>query len=226
MGLKTPPGSNASTGTDSLASKTAAGMPNPEGLENESYVSTFHAAQMLGVSVGTVQKMVEANVLHAWKTRGGHRRISQTSIDAHRKQLFSKTDAWSSAARESVRILFLDHDFDTLQTARAAAQGSGAAVTCLFLTTGMEAMMQMMAQPPDVIFSELDLTDLDGIELLRNLERTLATSQTHLVALTKLDDVTIAARGGIPPKAILIRKPLQPLWLEGFLAALQLESRL
>jgi len=190
------------------------------------YVSTFDAAEMLGVSVGTVQKMVENNVLFAWKTGGGHRRISQFSIDAYRRQLFSNPDPWATATRGNLRVLFLDNDADSLQTARAAMQCSAKSVASLFLTTGLEAIMQMMAQPPDVLFCDLNLSDLDGMELLRKMENTPATSRTHLVALTTLDDTTLAARGGLPSKTVILRKPLQKVWLEGFLTALQLRHRL
>lgn len=45
-----------------------------------SYFSTSQTAQMLGLSVGTVQRMVESGVLRAYTTQGGHRRILASSI--------------------------------------------------------------------------------------------------------------------------------------------------
>lgn len=204
---------------------TAPDQSQGEEIEPETYVSTFHAAQMLGVSVGTVKKMVEKNVLDAWKTGGGHRRISQLSIDAYRRHLFSDPDPWTGTGKASVRILFVDNDLETLQTARSALEGSSNAVAGVFLTTGLEAMMQMLAQPPDVIFCELNLADLDGMELLRRLDKTPTTAKTNLVAWTSWDDATIASRGGLPPKTVLLRKPVQVEWIEGFLTALKLRPR-
>ena len=46
----------------------------------DGYCGTSYAAKMLGISVGTVQGLVEKNDLKAWKTQGGHRRISLQSI--------------------------------------------------------------------------------------------------------------------------------------------------
>ena len=46
----------------------------------EPYIGTKEAAALLGVSVSTIQKMVEAGTLRAWKTQGGHRRISANSV--------------------------------------------------------------------------------------------------------------------------------------------------
>lgn len=46
-----------------------------------SYLSTTQAAQRLGLSVGTIQRMVEAGVLQAYTTQGGHRRILSSSLN-------------------------------------------------------------------------------------------------------------------------------------------------
>lgn len=46
----------------------------------QNYVSTSQAAKMLGLSVGTVQRMVQNGVFKAFVTHGGHRRILSTSL--------------------------------------------------------------------------------------------------------------------------------------------------
>lgn len=45
------------------------------------HCGTFEAARLLGLSVGTVQSLVEQGALQAWKTPGGHRRIDRASIE-------------------------------------------------------------------------------------------------------------------------------------------------
>ena len=47
---------------------------------SSSYFSTSQTAQMLGLSVGTIQRMVESGALKAYTTQGGHRRILASSI--------------------------------------------------------------------------------------------------------------------------------------------------
>jgi excisionase family DNA binding protein len=49
------------------------------------YLSTSQTAKVLGLSVGTVQRMVENGVLEAFHTQGGHRRILSTSLDRYCK---------------------------------------------------------------------------------------------------------------------------------------------
>ena len=47
----------------------------------QTYVSTSQAAKTLGLSVGTVQRMVQNGVFEAFITHGGHRRILSTSLN-------------------------------------------------------------------------------------------------------------------------------------------------
>lgn len=50
------------------------------------YFSTSQAAKMLGLSVGTVQRMVENGIFKAFVTQGGHRRILSSSLNQYCKQ--------------------------------------------------------------------------------------------------------------------------------------------
>lgn len=55
-------------------------------MRSSSYLSTSQAAQMLGLSVGTVQRMVESGALQAFTTQGGHRRILASSVQRYCQQ--------------------------------------------------------------------------------------------------------------------------------------------
>ena len=46
----------------------------------QNYLTTRNAAKLLGISVRTAQQWVERGKLEGWKTDGGHRRISHTSV--------------------------------------------------------------------------------------------------------------------------------------------------
>lgn len=46
----------------------------------QTYFSTSQAAKILGLSVGTIQRMVENGVFKAYITQGGHRRILSSSL--------------------------------------------------------------------------------------------------------------------------------------------------
>ena len=52
----------------------------------EDYCGTTYAAKLLGLSVGTIQTLVEKTELQAWKTQGGHRRIAMQSIRDYQRR--------------------------------------------------------------------------------------------------------------------------------------------
>eukprot|EP01036_Dinobryon_divergens_P016193 gene16192-21946_t len=43
----------------------------------KTFCTTREAASRLGISIGTVQLWVEKGLLSAWKTEGGHRRVTR-----------------------------------------------------------------------------------------------------------------------------------------------------
>ena len=55
-------------------------LPPPAEPGAEPY-TTIDAAQLLGLAVRSVQLMVDRGELDAWKTPGGHRRISRVSVE-------------------------------------------------------------------------------------------------------------------------------------------------
>ena len=54
--------------------------PPPADAGTEPY-TTIEVAQLLGLAVRSVQLMVDRGELDAWKTPGGHRRISRASVE-------------------------------------------------------------------------------------------------------------------------------------------------
>ncbi|HOI51048.1 MAG TPA: helix-turn-helix domain-containing protein, partial [Azonexus sp.] len=71
-------------------------LNSPEGTEV--FCTTREAAEMLHVSLRTVQLWVEAGVLKAWKTDGGHRRLPLSSVQALIKERLGDTATPAPAA--------------------------------------------------------------------------------------------------------------------------------
>lgn len=73
---------------------------------SHTYYSTSQTAQMLGLSVGTVQRMVAAGVLQAYTTQGGHRRILAASV----RQYCQAKGVPAAQARQASASLCIVHD--------------------------------------------------------------------------------------------------------------------
>lgn len=183
------------------------------------YLSTIQTAKILDLSVGTVQKLVETNELHAWKTKGGHRRISVASVETYKRYSLKRRGSQNQAANGPIRVLFLDNDEKTLVRIQKALKNTPLVLDCIYTSSGLEAMLQLPAHQPDVIFLALNLKDIDGTDLLRKLDQTNTIAKMGMVAWSSIEEAAIGASAGLPKRVLMIRKPVNTDWITGYLSA-------
>ncbi|MDP2261746.1 MAG: response regulator [Hydrogenophaga sp.] len=190
----------------------------PTSTEDD-YCGTFYAARLLGLSVGTVQSLVEKNELSAWKTQGGHRRISMQSVLAYQKRHSIRTPSEESVATGRLKLLVVDDDPAMLAVVQAYLDKWQLPVDSTLMTSAMEALIDMSSLKPDVLVTDLVMPGVDGFELLKTLRGNAQFTDMVVVALTGLGATEIERRGGLPPKTVLAHKPIDQNWLHGFLSA-------
>lgn len=184
----------------------------------DDFCGTFYAAKMLGLSVGTVQALVEKNELSAWKTQGGHRRISMQSIlDYQKRHLKMATSVDDTPWR--LKMMVVDDDPALLSVVQACLAQWNLPIDCTVMTAAMEALIDISSLKPDLLFTDLIMPGVDGFELLRTLRGNALFSDMVFVAMTGMDDAAIEQRGGLPPRTVVVHKPLDKSWLHGFLSA-------
>jgi len=183
------------------------------------YCGTFYAAKLLGLSVGTVQALVERGELEGWKTKGGHRRISMKAIRAY-QEAHGLKPPHISTQDPFVRLLVVDDDQATREMMVAMIDKWKLAVDCTVMSSAMEALIDIHNLRPDVLFTDLNMPGVDGLALLRTLRANPAFDQMVMVAITGLSAAEIAERGGLPDNTVLVSKPVNTNWLNGFVTAL------
>lgn len=184
--------------------------------------TTSEAARLLDVSPTTVQVMVERGDLQAWKTRGGHRRISRVSIDALRE---ARAAGGAGRGAGAVTVLVVE-DRDTVYRRIAAAiAGWSEPVRALWAGDVFDALVQIERHRPDVLVSGLRATPMDGFEFLRRLRAVPEYRAMAIVVFTALDDDDLQARGGLPTGTVRYGEPLPLDTLRGFVEACALRKR-
>ncbi len=190
---------------------------HPDTLED--YCGTTYAAKLLGLSVGTIQSLVEKNELQAWKTQGGHRRISMPSIrDYQRRHNMLVTPAETRDHR--IRVLLVEDDPVTREMIRDFCNRCEMPVDCTAMSSGLEALIDIASIRPDVLISDLNMPGVDGFQLLRTLRGNPMFSKMTSLVISALPQSEIDARGGLPEGSIFMAKPVNMHWLKGFFAAL------
>lgn len=178
------------------------------------FCTTREAAEVLGVSVGTVQMWVETGLLSAWKTSGGHRRIYRTSVD---QLLRDKAPAahppvaepgpGASPSRPTVMVVEDDAALRKLYALRLGAWPMRPDV--VIEKDGFAALMKLGRMQPDMLILDLNLPGMDGFALLRSLRLAEQFRQMAVVVVSGLHGDEIEARGGLPPGVAVLGKPIK-----------------
>jgi excisionase family DNA binding protein len=191
----------------------------PTSLEsNDPYFSTSQAAKMLGVSLGTVQNMVEEGVLDAWKTSGGHRRIKRESVMA---LLARRGTAQASPANSEngLSVLIAEDDGFMQKLYRKTMESWGLPLSIEIVGNGFDALMVVGQRVPDVLIVDLIMPGMDGFELVRALHGNPALAATDIIVVSSMSREDIAQRGTLPADVPIYTKPIPFHELHGFFRA-------
>lgn len=193
--------------------------PSAASYDTESHCGTGYAAKVLGMSVGTIQKLVGNNVLQAWKTRGGHRKITMASLEEYKHKLGKVRHQYSSKDHR-LRVLLVEDDAVTLQMVQGYCNNAPLPVHCTAMASSMQALIHITDIQPDLLITDLDMPGIDGFELLRLLRQNPRFDQMALMVLTALTPEEIQARGELPQGTICLFKPAKASWFMGFFAGI------
>ena len=186
----------------------------------KTFCTTREAAMLLGVSVGTVQLWVESGLLKAWKTTGGHRRVMRDSVSAllqNKPEVMARQAlvreypvpmAPIALAMRRLSVLVVEEDPALIHVYDTAIKKWPWTPDLTIASNAMTALLKMGRQSPDLLITELNMSQLDGFEMLQAIRSTPWLDTTAIVVVSGLDAVQIAARGGLPPGIELLPKPL------------------
>lgn len=185
----------------------------PSAVVEKSFCTTREAAQLLGVSVGTVQLWVESGLLQAWKTAGGHRRVLRESLERLLRKVPDQSEALPMGAaqggkQKSLSVMVVEDDLDLLRLYKAnlSRWPMQPKVTCV--DSAVLALMMLGRGGPDLLITDLHMPEMDGFSMLRILSQAPEMANTTIVVVTGLDAPAIAAKGGLPDGIEVLGKPI------------------
>ena len=185
----------------------------------EDYCGTTYAAKLLGLSVGTIQTLVEKAELQAWKTQGGHRRISMQSIRDYQRR-HNMTSVLTENRHNRLKVLLVEDDEVTREMMRDFCARCDMPVDCTAMASGLEALIDISSIMPDILIADLNMPGVDGFELLRTLRQNPTFNRMTYLVISALSAKEIESRGSLPEGTIFVPKPVNLQWLNGFFTAL------
>lgn len=90
---------------------------------------------------------------------------------------------------------------------------------CVF-DHGLDALVEVGREPPDLLIADLRMPGLDGFEMIRRLRENPVASRVAIVVVSALTSAEISAEGGLPEDVTAYRKPVPFHELHGYMQAL------
>lgn len=187
-------------------------------MDKSGFLSTREAASRLGVSLGTVQNMVEGGVLKAWKTAGGHRRIPTDAVN----ELLAKrqcSPAGGTPAENQIDVLIAEDAPTLLTLYRLTIAKWEMPISLRTVNNGFDGLLEIGRRAPDVLITDLMMPGMDGFEMIRRLRQHDLPERMEIIVISALDQEAIHDHGGLPEDVIVFNKPIPFHELKGFFTA-------
>jgi excisionase family DNA binding protein len=193
--------------------------------EADEVCTTQRAAEILGVSVSSIQQLVEAGAIDAWKTRGGHRRIPLAAVVGDKCQQVPQAPAMPPAPvarapqREQATILVVEDNPMQRILYQKQLAGWQLPAQVVFCENGYQALLEIARRQPDIVLTDIVMDGIDGYELLNTIVSDPQLRPMHIAILSALHESDLAERGGLPPGVVFFEKPVNYDELRGYLRA-------
>ena len=183
--------------------------------EIEKYLSTRKAAELLGVSLRTVQLWVENGTLVAWKTVGGHRRILMKSVN---KILIQRKESMQQLEPDIELVMVLvEDDKDVRDAYCLSIEMTDLPIKIITAENGYEGLLKIGKYLPDIIMTDLMMPNMDGFEMLNAIANDQEVKSPDIIVVTALDKQSIESKGINNANLILMQKPIKFEELEAVL---------
>lgn len=183
----------------------------PTTPEPPTHFTTIEAARLLGMAVRSVQMMVDRGELEAWKTPGGHRRISRASVErliASRQGMTARAaEAGGQGprpdpARHALRLLLIEDSTHFQNLVSLLVRKHLPDAELHVADDGIAGLAMAGRLDPDLLLVDILLPGIDGATLITSLRSHPQFKRSQLVVITSLDEsqrgAFAFALGGVP----------------------------
>jgi len=145
-------------------------------------LSTFAIARLLHVDPGSVANWIDQNLLKAYRTPGGHRRVAEEDLVAflreHKMPIPPEMDSVPS------RVVIVDDEPAITQLIASAIKSAIPGCEVIEAHDGFRAGTIVATLKPNVVIIDLRMPGMDGYEVCRLIKSQESTRQADVLAMT------------------------------------------
>lgn len=177
--------------------------------ESTEVLTTREAAELLGVSLKSVQHWCEDGVLKSWKTAGGHRRVLVASVDdlLRSRRIEAAAVAVPHPASGALTVYVVEDDPIYQKLFRMKLSAWSPPPRLLTFSSGYEALVRIGQEVPDLLITDVRMPGMSGIEMLRALQRMPECAGIEVVVVSALTAEELEEMGGVPAGVTVMSKP-------------------
>ncbi|MEI7841774.1 MAG: response regulator [Gallionellaceae bacterium] len=203
----------------------------------KTFCTTSEAAEMLSVSLRTAQLWAESGLLEAWKTDGGHRRITRQSVEkllaSPSVRIFPAAESAEKLAVKPVeaasvsplKILIVEDEANLRRLYEINLRRWPMKPDFATAVDGYEALVRIGRDQPDLLITDLNMLGMDGFRMLYAICSMPELAKIKIVIVSGLDQEEIARHGGVPEGVTILAKPIHFQRLADIAEALQAERQ-
>ncbi len=164
-------------------------------------MTTIEAARELNLAVRSVQLMVDRGELEAWKTPGGHRRISRKSVEAWQRNSTLAPQDRAPAPQKS-RVLLIEDSVHFQNLVSMVLKHELPDLDLHVAPDGISGLAMAGQLKPNVLLVDILLPGIDGAALIAGLRTSPQFDSTRLIVVTSLTESELEpyrfALSGVP----------------------------
>ncbi len=192
---------------------------NHHDMSSANYYTTLEVAKILGMAVRSVQLMVDRGDLQAWKTPGGHRRITRESLErwiqGSRAGVTGMVGAMGGvegrsrrrAGMHSPRILLTEDSTHFQNLVSMLVKQRFPTVDLHIANDGITGLVSFGQLQPDLMIVDILLPGIDGATMITGLRRHALFGNCKLIVLTSLDKDQMAPYAFALQDVAVVHKP-------------------
>jgi excisionase family DNA binding protein len=177
-------------------------------ISGDELLTSHEVGELLQVVPGSIVKWVNAGLLRAFRTPGGHRRIrtSDLVVFLRSHNMYIPEPLQNVALETPTRVLLVDDDRPVLTALQRGMRGYRDQIALTTVDNGVEALLRVGAAEVDVLIIDVHMPDMDGVQVLSHLVK--LQSPVKVIIMTGKPSSELSKRCRNIGAVDVIEKPL------------------